>query len=252
MPKTLPNLYCTPQDVWEYAGADAVQLRSDDRNLATGQVVSLTAAAVSGATGLNIASLEYALLRGTVLVFEAAGMENPVEVTLTAAGALGATSLTVAAIGGAIPANARATDNGVNVWLAGLMAKGCKYATAQVKSYCCGRYNDSDLKNSWSVNRWTTILATRWVAKRRFNPAPQSIESDYVEAMQELREVRAGQLNIEDIGTRTAGWPFLSNLTLDDRMTYRKVRVEPAISEPTVTQYSQSVDWNGILAGFEY
>ena len=251
MPLALANLYTTPQDVYDLVGVDAVQLREDDLNLATGQTITTTAAAALAATSITVAALEYALLKGSVLVFDNAGMDTPVEATLTAAAIVGATTLTVSALGAAIASGGKAVDNGVNVWLASLMLKGCKYATAQVKSYCCGRYNDSDLANSWSVNRWATAIAARWIAKRRYQAAPDGIESEFQETILELKSVQVGQLNIEDIGTRAAGWPFMSNVTLDDRYTYRKARVEAVISEPGPTQYPQSIDYNSIMS-FEF
>ena len=59
--------------------------------------------------------------------------------------------------------------------------------------------------------------------------------------------VKDGELNIEDIPTRTSEWPFLSNVTIDLAYTVRKVRVEPQISEGTPTQYPQAIDWNSYL-----
>lgn len=243
---TLPNVYCTAQDVYEYIGTEAAQLRLDDRHQGSGQEIVLNAAASSGATSLTVAALEYPLLKGTVLVFDQAGMSSPVEVTLSAAAAANATTLAVSAIGSAIAAGAIAIDNGVNVWLGSLLAKGCKYATAQIKRYCCNRYNDSDLAQSWSVNFWATVIAARWVSKRRYQSAPQGVEDDYKEVLAELKAVQIGQLHIEDIGTRTSGWPFMVNSTMDDRYTYRKLRTESPLSEGTPTQFAQSVDWNSI------
>ena len=49
MPVALPNLYCTPQDIYEQVGIDAAQLRLDDNNQASGQKVAATADAVVGA-----------------------------------------------------------------------------------------------------------------------------------------------------------------------------------------------------------
>jgi hypothetical protein len=243
MPPTLPNLYCSPQDVYEFIGIDAAQLRLDDSNVASGQIVSTTGAASIGAITLAVNALQYALLAGTNLVFQLAGMTSPVEATLSAVAAVGATSLSVVALGTAIPSGAQATDNGVNVWLAGLLVKSCTYATDRIKSYCCNRYNDSDLVNSWMVNQWACTIAARWLGKRRYQLAPKGIDEDYKEVMTELKAVQCSQLNIADIGTRTSGWPFMSNISLDDCATYRKAVVEPVISEPTVTQYPQSIDW---------
>jgi hypothetical protein len=255
MSLTLPNLYCSPQDVFDQAGIAGAQLRLDDGNLATGQVIELTAAANQGDTSLVIESLTYPVLTGTHLVFAEAGVPTPVEVTVSAPAAVGLISLPVAPLGASLPAGAQATDNGVNVWLAGLMLKACRYATGQVKSYCCPRYEDSDLANNASengdVNRWATAIATRWLAKRRFQVAPAGIEQDFQEALQELKAVRTEGYNIADIATRTSGWPFLSNVSSVDWYTIRKIRVEQQISEGTPTQYAQAVDWNSIFL-FEY
>lgn len=250
---TLPNLYTSPQDIFDLVGIDAVQLREDDKNLASGQQIATTVAASLGDTSLTIAALSYPLLKGTVVVFAEAAMNPPVEVTLSAVATAGATTLSVVALGADIPAGAIATDNGVNVWLAALMAKGCKYATAKIKSYCCGRYDDSALAQSWSVNNWATIIAARWISSRRFQSVPQGIDAQYQETLEELKAVKIGNLNIEDIGTRTSGWPFISNVSIDLGYTIRKVRVEPQISEPTPTQYPQCVDYSSVfLFGSEW
>lgn len=243
MPVNLPNLYTTPQDVYDQIGIEAAQLRLDDQNQASGQQVTATADALVSATSILVNALQYPLLRGTNLVFSDAQMSPPVEATLSAAALVGATTLTVVPLGAQVNSGAIAVDNGVNVWLAGLLIKATKYATARVKLYCCNRYNDSDLVNSWSVNAWATTIAARWLSTRLFRAAPVQIESAYEEAMEELKAVQASQLNIEDIGTRTSGWPSLSNVTVDVSYTDRKVRVEPNISEPTRTQYPQAIDW---------
>ncbi len=139
------------------------------------------------------------------------------------------------------------TDNGVNVALAQRLLMACQTATSQVKDYCCGRYNDSDLLQSWSVRRWARALAARWVCRRRGNVAPKSIEEDAKEALDEMKRVQVSALNISDIGTRTAGWPFISNVIVDPAYDYAKIRVEQPLSEGTPTQYPQHVDWNSIL-----
>lgn len=247
VPIALPNIYCTPQDIYEQIGIDAAQLRLDDNNQASGQSVAATADAIVGATSISVATLQYPMLRGTQLVFTNAQMANPVQVTMTSPSAANATSISVAALTTQVNGGATATDDGVNVWLAGLMVKATKIGTTKVKLYCCGRYQDSDLISSWSVNQWATMVACRWLGTRLYRAAPDQIEKAYQEAIEELKAVQASELNIEDIGTRTSGWPFFSNVSVDLGYTYRKVRVEAVISEPTVTQYPQAVDWNSVF-----
>jgi hypothetical protein len=252
MPVVLPNLYTTPQDIYEMIGVDAAQLRLDDQNQASGQQLQASAGAIVGATAITLAAnLQYPMLRGTRLVFENAGVDTPIEVTLDAAAAAGASSITVVALTTAITAGMTAIDNGVNVWLAALLVKATKYATSRIQDFCLTRYDDSMLVQSWTVNQWATTIACRWLGVRLFRAAPEQIESAYQEVMEELKAVKNSEMNLANIGPRTSEWPFISNVTVDLGYTYRKVRVETPISEPTPTQFSQAVDWNSALS-FEW
>ncbi len=246
-PPALQNLYTRPTDVFDYIGAEGVQLRLDDRNQATGQTIQVTADAAVLATTLFVTALAYPLIKGSSLQFDGGGMPFQGEAILAATATTGTTALSVQPLAAAIPANAIAFDNGNNLVMANRLAKGCSYGTAQVKLYCCNRYNDSDLVNSWSVNRWATVIAGRWVAKRLCRSCPEGIDEDFEETLNELKAVRIGNLCIEDIGTRTSGWPFLSNVTVNPAYDYAKIRVEPSLSEQTPTQYGQYIDWNSVL-----
>lgn len=241
------NLYTQPADVMDWLGVDGTQLRLDDSLKGTGQKIQATATAAILATSLSITALAYPLLKGTVLEFSGAGMPAVSEVTLTATMPVGSTSLTVSALAAEIPVLADATDAGVNLALAARLVKACNYGTSQVKLYCCSRYNDSDLQTCWSANRWSTIAAAKWLCTRRAQGCPQSILADWEEALDEMKMVRTGALQLEDIGTRTAGWPFLTNVTVDIGWTVAKTRVEQQISEHTPTQYGQWIDWNSAL-----
>ncbi len=77
MPIALPNLYATPQDVYNQIGIEAAQLRLDDQNQASGQQVAAQADAVIGATAISVAAIQYPMLRGTRLVFSDAAMSMP-------------------------------------------------------------------------------------------------------------------------------------------------------------------------------
>lgn len=243
---TLP-LLTTPQDVIDSAGIAGVQLREDDATLASGQVISLTSGGTVGSTTLVVPALQYPLLNGTVLTFNQAGMDEPVDVTLAAVANASAISLTVVPLTTAIPNGAQATDNGVNVWQASLALKGCKYATDRVALYC-NRYSLPNLQTSWVVNQWATTFALHWLAKRRMMAAPQGVQADYETALEELKQVQRGELQLPNVAPRTSGWPFMSNVTIDLTFPVRRVRVEASISEPTPTQFPQSVDYNSILS----
>lgn len=246
-PGALPNLYVTPADVYDYMGTEMAQLRLDDHSQASDQTVQATATAAPGATSLAVTALTSPLLPGSTLEFDGAGMPAVVEVVVTAIATVGATSLTVAPLPAAVNGLAEAFDNGVNTATAARLVKACQYATARVKMYCASRYDDSALAQSWSVNRWALALACEWMCKRRGGSATEGIADDVKTALEEMKQVQAGALHIEDIGTRTSGWPFLSNVTVDIGYDYAKLRVEQPLSEQTPTVYGQFIDWNSAL-----
>lgn len=251
MPITLTTLFCTPQDVWDLLSTEGVDLRQDDHNLATGQIISTTADAAVGATSLAVTALPVALLRGAELVFEEAGMAVPVKVSLTAAAAAAATSISVTALDAAVNANAQARDSGVNAATGARLSVGTRKGTSKVKLYCNQRYDDSQLKLSGTVVDWATICAAKFLCTRRAQGCPKSIKEEFDEAIDEMRQVQVGQLSIEDIGTRGADWPTVTNVIVNPGYDGMRARVQPNISEQTPTGYSQFIDWNSaVLLGF--
>ncbi len=247
MPITLATLFTYPQDVYDLLSVEGVDLREDDHNLASGQIIYTTVDAAVGATSLTVAALPVALLRGAELIFDAAGMSAPVKASLTAAAAAGATTLAVAALDTAINANAQARDSGVNAATGARLLVGCRKGTSKVKLYCNSRYDDSQLMLSGSVNDWATVAAAKFMATRRAQGCPKSIAIDYEEAIEEMRMVQAGQLSIEDIGTRGVDWPTVTNLIVNPTYDGMRARVQPNISEQTPTGYSQYIDWNSAV-----
>lgn len=244
MPITLSTLFTSPQDVWDLLSVEGVDLREDDHNLATGQIIEVTADAVVGATSLTVTALPVALLRGAELVFDAAGMTVPVKASLTAAAAAGATSISVTALATAINNKAQARDSGVNAATGARLVVGTRKGTSKVKLYCNARYDDSQLVLSGTVLDWATIMAAKFLCTRRAQGCPKSLKADYDEAIEEMRMVQSGQLFIEDIGTRGVDWPTVTNVIVNPMYNGMRARVQPNISEQTPTGYSQFVDWN--------
>lgn len=244
VPITLATLFCQPQDVWDLLSTEGVDLREDDHNLATGQLITASANAAAGATSLSVAAIPVALLAGAQLVFDGGDMDDPVTVYLTAAAAAGATSLACAALSAAVNASAQARDSGVNAATGQRLVVGCRKGTSKVKLYCNGRYDDSQLARCGTVLDWATVCAARFLATRRAQPCPQSIAEQYEEAIEEMREVQCGQLMLEDCATRGTDWPALVNITVRPNYDGMQSRVEPNISEGTPTAYSQYIDWN--------
>jgi hypothetical protein len=235
-----------PADVFDYLGTEAAQLRLDDNMRASGQTVTATADAIPGATSIPCTALQAPLIAGTVLEWNGGGMPATLEVTLAATAPLGSTSLAVLPLAAQVNAQASAADSGVNLALAQRLVKACYYATDQVGSYLT-KYDGGQLARNWSVNRWATALASRWLAKRCLRPCPQSLIDDAEEAIEEMTKVQVGMNQLPNVPMRTSGWPFLSNVTIDVGYDYAKVRVESPLSEGTPTQYGQLVDWNSAL-----
>ena len=244
MPITLSTLFCTPQDLWDFLSVEGVDLREDDHNLATGQIITTSAAAAVGATSISVTALPVALLRGAELTFDDAGMSVPAIAKLTTAAALGAVSLAVDALTVAINSGATARDSGVNAATGARLLVGTRKGTSRVKLYCNQRYDDSQLVLSGTVCDWATLCAAKFLCTRRAQGCPKGIAADYEEAIEEMRMVQAGQLSIEDIGTRGVDWPSMSNVIVNPGYEGMRARVMPAISEGTPTNYGQFVDWN--------
>lgn len=247
MPVIPSTLFCTAQDVWDILSVEGVDLRQDDHNLATGQIITTTAAAAVGATSISVSALPVALLRGAELTFDLAGMEVPAIAKLSAAAASGATSISVTALASAINSGAQARDSGVNASTGLRLVRATEHGTSKVKLYCNQRYDDSQLVLSGTVNDWATIGAAKWLCTRRAQGCPKSIKEEYEEAIEEMRMVQCGQLAIEDIGTRGVDWPTVTNVIVNPAYDGMRARVQPNISEGTPTAYSQFIDWNSAV-----
>lgn len=259
MPVSLQTLFCTPQDVWDALSTEGVDLREDDHNLATGQIIQTSSDTPAGSSTMSVLATPVALLSGAQLTFDGAGMPVPVQLQLTAPANAGATSLSVQQVfnngttittGNTavdVPSGAQARDSGVNAATGVRLVRACQRGTSKVKLYTNNRYDDSALIQAGSVNNWATVFAARWLCTRRAQGCPASIQADCEEALEELREVQAGQLYIEDIGTRGVDWPTVTNLTVDPSYNVMRARVEPNISEQTPTAYSQYIDWNSAM-----
>ena len=244
MPIVLTTLFCSAQDVWDVLSVEGVDLREDDHNLASGQIIQTAADAAVGATSITVDPIPVALLKGAELTFDGAAMSVPVTAQLSAAAAVGATTLTVTALATAITSTAQARDSGVNAATGLRLVQATRRGTSRVKLYCNQRYDDSQLVLSGTVNHWATTAAAKWMSTRRAQGCPKSIASDYEEALEEMRMVQSGQLSIEDIGTRDSDWPTVSNIGVRPGYNGMQARVQPYISEASPTAYGQFIDWN--------
>ncbi len=246
-PTALPALFCSPNDIFDYLSSAGAQLRLDDDNLANGQTILVAVDAAIGDTTLQVAPLQFPLLKGSQLSFEGGGMEALLTVALAATAQAGDTSLTVAVLTAPVYATAVATDNGVNVATGQRLVKACNYGTDRVRLYCFPRYDDLALATSYNVNRWASTLGGAWLAKRCCRPCPESIKADMEEITEELKQVKSGYMAVPGIGTRTAAWPFISNHSVVVGPWTHQNRIETSISEGTPTLYGQIVDWSDAM-----
>lgn len=244
MPVNLATLFCQPQDVWDLLSVEGVDLREDDSNLATGQIITTSADTPAGSATVAVHPLLVPLLAGEQLTFLQGGMDVPQTVQLAAPAGIGSTILAVVAVEGPIPAGAQARDSGVNAATGARLKVGCRKGTSRVKLYCNARYDDSQLALSGSVCDWATVIAARWLCMRRAQGVPKSLAVQYDEFMDDLKMVQAGALSIEDIGTRGVDWPTVVNITVNPSYDYMRARVQPNMSEQTPTAYGQFIDWN--------
>jgi hypothetical protein len=248
VPITLSTLFCLPQDVWDLLSVEGVDLREDDHNLATGQLITVGGADVpAGSTSMTVSAIPVALLAGAQLTFDNGNMAAPATVRLTTAAAIGATTLFVEALTSAVYAAAQARDSGVNAATGARLLVGCRKGTSKVKLYCNSRYDDSELVRSGTVLDWATTVAAKFLCTRRAQGCPKSLKMDYDEAIEEMRMVQAGQLSIEDIGTRGVDWPSIVNVTVDPGYDGMRARVQPNISEQTPVSFGRYLDWNSAL-----
>lgn len=239
-------------DAWriqDLLSSEGLNLSLDDDNAATGQWIYATVQASAGATTVSCQPLPCPMPAGNTLDFSGANMPQIVEAVLSSSASLGATSLAVAALPGQVNQGAVAIDGGVNAFELARIQAAINYASGRLNNYLLPRYQSAAaLQSSQAVVDWATVIAARWLRKRRAQPCPQGIEDDYKEAMKEILMVAAGQLQLGDLGTPVPEWPAWSNCRVDPRYWYDKVRVQRNISEQSVpTGYSQQVDWGGEL-----
>lgn len=115
--------------------------------------------------------------------------------------------------------------------------------SATVLRYCQPRYDGADLASSVSAWEWATVLAALRLARRRMNPAPEELIEMAAEAISDLKEVRAGRMNVEDIGERSSDAMLWSNVTVDPLYRGKQIRVQRRMSEQTPRERPVAIDW---------
>lgn len=126
-------------------------------------------------------------------------------------------------------------DGVVNPVEAAYLTKIIAWASGRANIYLGTRYAFADLAQSTTVNYWTTVLVCWLLSKRRGNPSPASIGEMYDEAMEEMKAVRSGDMQIPDIGARDSNFPAFSNIRVCHWYALRKARVERVVGMSDLT-----------------
>ena len=98
-------------------------------------------------------------------------------------------------------------------------------ASEEINLYCRQRYSEAGLLTSSLVTRWATILAACFVCELRGNPVPASLAKEADRLLEEiLPNILAGKMNLPGIAYANDLRPAVSNLTVDRRWRFSKIR----------------------------
>lgn len=95
----------------------------------------------------------------------------------------------------------------------------------EIDLYCRGRYSEAGLSGSTLIERWSTILATCYLCERRGNPVPDSLAKEADRIYERLEKIQTGAMQLPGVAFGQDLRPAFSNLTVDRRYRYSKIRV---------------------------
>lgn len=112
-------------------------------------------------------------------------------------------------------------------------------ATEEVNLYC-QQYSVAGLAASTLINRWCTTLAVFFLCLRRGNPVPESLADSVATLRERLQAVLDGALKLQVVMNANT-MPSISNLTIDRRFPFSRVRVQRESTYPIPTTLTQKV-----------
>ena len=92
------------------------------------------------------------------------------------------------------------------------------------------RYDTSAIANHRWVKWCCAVISAVFLCRRKGWPVPTSLNQEYEEYLQQLADIRAGDLDIEGVPDRNTPIPSMSNLHIDRRYRTGKQRVEVTVS----------------------
>jgi phage gp36-like protein len=112
-------------------------------------------------------------------------------------------------------------------------------ASSKINQFLLRQYTEANLAASDIVTDYASTIATYYLCTRRGNPAPDSVIAEYREAIEELKLIHAGGMDVSDIGRRKSSAPVMDN---------NRVRLRP--DPHAVVMRSRSTTTGGRPEGF--
>jgi len=199
-------IYCTESDVVNLLGQGAVDLLQDDAKAIYPQTStngSFTQPAPGATVTVNVFNGLWAYV-GQCIFVGGAGFYLVQDV---AVGNLTLTNLGTAgnvAQGATIPSGAPVALSP----LADFIGRG----SAKIDQYCATMYTGPVLATSSWVTYEASIVSAYMYCMRRGNPPPAGIAIMYQEAMEDLKQVQKGFLQIPNLPRRKSAAPVMSNM----------------------------------------
>lgn len=113
-------------------------------------------------------------------------------------------------------------------------------ATEEINFYLLRWYSAAQLATSTLVNRWCTVLAVYFLCQRRGNPDPAVFQAEFERIMVKLETVKPGGFIIPGLAFKSDLRPSFSNLEVDRRFPFNRVRVVTENSDKIATTLVQN------------
>ncbi len=147
------------------------------------------------------------------------------------------TSDQIALLAGQMAVDLRTDDDDAD----GLIDRSIDYASNQIEFYCA-KYSTTELAANGWVRDAATFCAVRWLAMRRMNPIPASIEKEWEDTWAvQLGLIQQGKASVPRAATsRNPG--SVTNYTTDLRRLNNQVRVDRTRSTGQAQGYTRPTD----------
>jgi phage gp36-like protein len=109
-------------------------------------------------------------------------------------------------------------------------------AKAEIDLYCGQRYSEASLAGSHIVSRWAKVLATLFVCECRGNSPPESLQREADRIRVILERILSGEMSIPGVAFSSDLRPVFSNVTVDRRYRFGRIRSIQASSSNAQTR----------------